>query len=128
MSARLGPKQIALTFAVVLALYFAAYHAIEYRRHARGPWTAEFSVDAQGRPVVAIAQSGLGLSNVVLRFPGETAAATSLPARIPFIAPKTAVPFGQVIYDDLTFLPGVVTFDFFGHEIEFLPRVLIIDK
>jgi hypothetical protein len=28
---------------------------------------------------------------------------------------------------DTTFLPGTVTFQIFGHEIELLPRVLIID-
>jgi hypothetical protein len=28
---------------------------------------------------------------------------------------------------DSTFLPGTLTFQFFGHEIELLPRVLIID-
>jgi hypothetical protein len=33
-----------------------------------------------------------------------------------------------VIYEDLTFLPGVVTFDLFGHEVELLPRALIANK
>jgi hypothetical protein len=28
---------------------------------------------------------------------------------------------------DTTFLPGTVTFELFGHEIELLPRVLMID-
>jgi hypothetical protein len=36
--------------------------------------------------------------------------------------------FGRVLYEDLTILPGVVTFDLFGHEIELLPRTLIINK
>ena len=26
------------------------------------------------------------------------------------------------------YLPGTLTFDFFGHQVELLPRVLIIDK
>ncbi len=29
---------------------------------------------------------------------------------------------------DTTFLPGTVTFELFGHEIELLPRALIIDR
>jgi hypothetical protein len=33
-----------------------------------------------------------------------------------------------VIYEDLTFLPGVVTFDLLGHEVELLPRALVVNK
>ena len=33
-----------------------------------------------------------------------------------------------MIFQDPTFLPGTVTLRQFGHEIELLPRVLIIDK
>ena len=29
---------------------------------------------------------------------------------------------------DTTFLPGTLTFQFFGHEIELLPRVLVLDR
>jgi hypothetical protein len=29
---------------------------------------------------------------------------------------------------DTTFMPGTVTFELFGHEIELLPRALIIDR
>jgi len=31
-------------------------------------------------------------------------------------------------WDDLTFLPGTLTFDCFGHEIELIPRTLFINK
>ena len=48
--------------------------------------------------------------------------------RVAFEKVKTPVPFGKVIFEDLTFLPGVVTFDLFGHEIELLPRTLIVNK
>ena len=41
---------------------------------------------------------------------------------------KTNAPFGEIVFQDLTFLPGTVTFNFFGHEVELLPRVLIVDK
>jgi hypothetical protein len=37
------------------------------------------------------------------------------------------VPFGSVIFFDTTVLPGTVTMRLFGHEIEFIPRTLIID-
>ena len=39
-----------------------------------------------------------------------------------------AVPFGECIYQDLMFLPGVVTMNLLGHEIELMPRTLVIDK
>jgi hypothetical protein len=38
------------------------------------------------------------------------------------------VPFGECIYQDLMFLPGVVTMNLLGHEIELMPRTLVIDK
>jgi hypothetical protein len=37
------------------------------------------------------------------------------------------VPFGKCLFMDTTFLPGTVTLRLVGHEIELLPRVLIID-
>ena len=36
-------------------------------------------------------------------------------------------PFGEWVRDDLMVQPGMVLFDFFGHKVELLPRVLIID-
>jgi len=38
------------------------------------------------------------------------------------------VPMGSCLFMDTTFLPGTVTFQLAGHEIELLPRVLIIDR
>ena len=54
--------------------------------------------------------------------------ASNATGRVLFDRVKQPVPFGKVIYEDLTFLPGVVTFDLFGHEIELLPRALIANK
>ena len=38
------------------------------------------------------------------------------------------MPFGECIYQDLMFLPGVVTMNLLGHEIELMPRTLVVDK
>jgi len=38
------------------------------------------------------------------------------------------VPFGTCVFMDTTFLPGTVTLRLYGHEIELLPRVLVIDQ
>src|SRR5437762_12956230 len=84
--------------------------------------------DAQGNPSVIIYQPKLNISSVELLFPGEKAPKTNLSQRIAFDRPLQKVIFGRVLYEDLTVLPGVVTFDLFGHEIELLPRTLIINK
>ena len=36
--------------------------------------------------------------------------------------------FSFNIMADMTFLPGVITFNLFGHEVELLPRALIVNK
>ena len=44
------------------------------------------------------------------------------PLQVPY-----EVPFGQCIFMDTTFLPGTLTFRMFGHELELLPRTLVVD-
>src|SRR5687768_16312690 len=120
-------KQTLLLFAGVLLAYLAVFYGIEYQRHRKGPWEVVFVTDAQGRPSIEVLQKSLSISNSIT-FPEEQVGLVSLSTRSLFTRPKKNVPFGKVIYEDLTFLPGVVTFDLFGHEIELLPRVLIINK
>jgi len=45
-----------------------------------------------------------------------------------FDFPEKPVPFGKVKFEDLTYLPGTVTFYFFGHDVELLPRALYINR
>ncbi len=78
-----------------------------------------------------INQPWLGLTNVSLVFQGETTLTTTNVARIEFRTPRQTpfdVPFGKCVFEDLTFLPGTVTFRVYGHEIELLPRVLVVDQ
>jgi hypothetical protein len=130
MSSAFGPKQIILLFLAVLALYAASYTWIEHRRHVKGPWEVTFDAEDGGRPSLSIDQPALGVTNLTLRFSKERLelTETGLPVRIRFDKPLVSVPYGRVIFEDLTFLPGVVTFDLFGHEIELMPRVLVINK
>ncbi len=37
------------------------------------------------------------------------------------------IPFGRKKFEDLTYLPGTMAFDFFGHEVEFMPRTMVIN-
>ncbi len=126
MKSGINAKSIILSFFVVLALYSATFYGIEYVRHRNGPWQVNFQVDASGDPFVEIAQTHLNLSGAKIFFHGEHA--TNAPGTVQFDRVLQPVPFGKVIYEDLTFLPGVVTFDLFGHEIEILPRILIVNK
>jgi|SRR5882672_10729268 len=119
-------KSIALLFFAVLALYVAVFYGIERARQHKGPWEVDFQTNAEGSPALIVSQAKLGLSDVRIVVHGENA--SNVTGRVSFDQVKRPVPFGKVIYEDLTFLPGVVTFDLFGHEIELLPRALIADK
>ena len=126
MNSGISPKPLVALFFAVAVLYFGAFHGLEYARHRKGPWEIAFQTDAQGNPTLAINQPALGLRDVKIVVHGEKT--TSAVARVSFDRPLRAVPFGKVIYEDLTFLPGVVTFDLFGHEVELLPRILIANR
>lgn len=119
---------MAISFVAVLILYGIVFFGIESWRHRKGPWEVTFLTDSSGNPAIVIYQPSLNISSVELVFPGERVPRTNLSEKVLFDRPLKPVPFGKVIYEDLTVLPGVVTFDFFGHEVELLPRVLFINK
>ena len=119
-------KSIALLFLAVLGLYLAVFFGIERARQHKGPWEVDFQKNAEGNPSLVVSQAKLGLRDVKVVVHGENA--SNATGRVLFDRVKRPVPFGAVIYEDLTFLPGVVTLDLFGHEIELLPRALIADK
>ena len=120
------PKTFILLGLVIFALYFVVFYGIEGCRRVKGPWEVTFATNDSG-PLVSVKQPRLKYE-FMIAFPGESAVATNLPQTVKFDRPKRAVPFGKVIYEDLMQLPGVVTFDLFGHEIELMPRTLIVNK
>ena len=126
MKSGITPKSLALLFPIVLVAYLGVFFGLEHLRHRKGAWQVDFNRNEQGEPMVIIRQPSLGVHEVKLVFRGEQT--TNQSGHVSFDRVQQPVPFGTVIYEDLTFLPGVVTFDFFGHEVEFLPRVLIVNK
>ena len=126
-------KHFVIAFLIAIAIYVIAYGWIEHRRHRKGAWEVTFSVGFQNAPVLIINQPKLGITNFEILFYGEKVPSSNgVPAeKIVFDQPKPVpfdVPFGKCIFTDLTFLPGTVTFsNVFGHEIELMPRVLIIN-
>jgi hypothetical protein len=152
-----GPlKHVVLAFVLAIVGYALFYRGIEHRRNEKGPWLVIFTNNAAGTPEIIVDQPTVGVTNVHITFDGEPPPARSgTPAMsIPPDAPRAdqllqyetnfaatsavqhfsrpypvpfTVPFGKCVFLDTTFLPGTITFALFGHEIELLPRVLIID-
>lgn len=121
-------KHLVVAFVLALAVYTLLYSTIEHRRTRKGPWSVTFT-QSESAPTLIIDQPNLGLTNVQLRFVGSPAP-TNVPSTLSFRQPRPVpfeVPFGQCVFMDATFLPGTLTFQLYGHEIELLPRVLIID-
>ena len=127
-----GPaKHFVLAFLLVLAGYIVLYRGIEHRRIRNGPWRVTFTTGSGHVPTIVVDQPRLALTNVQIRFAGDTLSRTNAPVTLVFGEPRPVpyeVPFGKCVFMDTTFLPGTVTFELFGHEIELLPRALIIDR
>lgn len=126
MKSGVTPKSIVLLFPIVLVAYLGVFYGLEHLRHRKGPWEVEFRTNSQGEPTILVSQRDAGLNGATLVFHGEQT--TNDPGRVVFDRVQQKAAFGKVIYEDLTFLPGVVTFDLFGHEVELLPRTLIVNK
>ncbi len=123
-------KHFALAFVIALVGYAVAYHLIEHRRVRNGPWQVTFTTNSNGAPALVIRQPRLAITNLQIYFAGETCPLTNASQTFDYAQPRQVpypVPFGTCVFMDTTFLPGTLTLDVFGHEIELLPRVLVID-
>jgi hypothetical protein len=148
-----GPvKHFILAFMLALVGYAAFYQGIEHWRARKGPWRVTFTHRSAHAPVMTIDQPGLAITNVQIVFVGENLPAPRKPGVFPadptrpnspitdhaspsttlrFAQPHSVpydVPFGRCVFLDLMSLPGTVAFELFGHEIQLLPRVLIVDR
>ncbi len=129
MTANKPVKTLALLFLTALVFYFVAYAAIEHRRTRKGPWTVTFTNTPAGLLVTRVDQPALAISNVQLVFSDATFPVTS-PQIVRFEKPKPvpfALPVGECVFLDTTFLPGTVVLHLAGHEVQLIPRVLTID-
>lgn len=124
-----GPlKHFILAAVIALVLYLIFYNFIENRRTRNGPWRVTFTNEA-GAPELIVVESALNVTNCKITFPGEPAAdkyetlVFAQPQSVPF-----DVPFGKCVFEDTTFQPGTIAFQFFGHVVQLMPRVLTIDQ
>jgi hypothetical protein len=120
-------KHLAICAAVAVVFYFASFYWIEGCRAAKGPWEITFRTDAAGTPSLLIVHTNLKVLQTIV-FPGRAIQPANVSRTIGFSRPPPSLPFGELIFQDPTFLPGNVTLRLFGHEIQVLPRVLIVDK
>jgi hypothetical protein len=121
-------RHLAVPFAIAVVVYVISYSWIEHRRTRKGPWEVAFTNDASGTPALVINQPSLAITNLQITFPGET---NRTNASVRFKTPQEVpwdLPYGKCVFMDTTFLPGTITIDLFGHEIELIPRVLTIDQ
>ena len=121
-------KHFVWAFVFALLGYVAFYAFIEHRRTRQGPWAVVFT-RTNALPELIVNQAKLGIINVQIVFAGAAAVTNDGGAwsfgqarPVPF-----EVPFGKCVFLDTTFLPGTVTLQLCGHELELLPRVLILD-
>ncbi|HEX7859655.1 MAG TPA: hypothetical protein VF773_04970 [Verrucomicrobiae bacterium] len=119
------PRHLATGFVIALAVYVTFFSCDQRLRQRKGPWEVTFHTNSAGYAAITVNQRSLRLTNVQIVFRAETA--TNL-GTVEFNKPQQAVPFGKVKFEDLTYLPGSVAFDFFGHEVELLPRILYLNK
>jgi hypothetical protein len=121
-------RHFLIAFLLALVLYTGAYFFIEHRRVARQPWSITFE-QSSNAPALVIAQPDLRIQTRIA-FDGLPLSSNQPEQVIVFKQPRAVpfdVPFGKCIFLDTTFLPGTVTLQCFGHELEMIPRVLIID-
>lgn len=113
-----------------MAIYLIAYGGIEHLRNRKGPWQVTFTRSTgTGLPALLINQAALQITNVQIIFTNQPSF-TNPAAHLNFGQPKPVpydLPFGKCVFMDATFLPGTLTIQAFGHEIELLPRVLMLD-
>jgi len=118
-------RHAGIAFLIAVVFYVVFFSWMTHRREGKGPWQVTFATDAKGTPSLDIQQQKLKLSKRIT-FDGVTVPPTN--ATVRFNQSTTEIPFGKMLFQDPTFLPGTVTMELFGHKVELLPRVLAVDK
>ena len=122
------PRHLAIAFGLAIVIYAAFFTCDQGLRRRKGGWEVTFGTNSSGTAAIQVNHAELGITNVQIAFLGEVATNTNSNARVIFDKPQQPIPFGKVKFEDLTYLPGSVAFDFFGHEVELLPRTLYLNK
>jgi hypothetical protein len=118
-------RHAAIAFVFAVIGYVGFFSCDSHLRTRKGPWVVDFQ-STNGEPLLVINQPALGIQNVRVLLQGEKA--TNAGGVVRFEHPKRlGTPYGRVRFHDLTYLPGTITLDLYGHEIELLPRALFLN-
>jgi hypothetical protein len=123
-------KHLLIAAGLSVLLYAVLFFWIEGRRKAQRPWEVTFQSAAGQAPRLSVRQPDLGISNVVIEFPGRDPG-TNLDVVGRFDVPREfphPLPLGACVFADLTFLPGTVAMDVLGHRVELLPARMLVDS
>ena len=120
-------KPLFISGVIAVVIYVGAFSIIQHFREAKAPWQAVFRTNPDGTPALLISETNLHISQTIL-FPGQTLQPPPIEQTVVFWPMPTNLPFGELIFEDPTFLPGTVTMRLFGHTVELLPRVMSVDK
>ena len=127
-------------FVIAIVVYAIFYFTDQTLRSKDGGWEITFTTNQMGTPMLELSLPSKGIENCSVVFNGEKLPPDFKPATTNLVTPThlpVAVPFGQWFYADLTYLPGVVTFNFFGegenatgrrHEVELLPLGMVVNR
>lgn len=121
------PRHLIIAFFCALAGYVFFFACDHQMRIRKGPWQVVFAETNQ-TPAIVVSQRSMGITNVHIIFNGDAPTNSISGETIEFGKPLQHIPFGEVLFEDLTYLPGSVAMNFFGHQIELLPRTLIINR
>jgi hypothetical protein len=118
-------KHLMAGFGLALVIYVGYFALDQHLRRRKGAWEVQFTTNSTGMAEIVVNEPALGITNVQIVFLGEHPSARGT---VLFDKPEKPLPFGKSKFEDLTFLPGSEAFDFFGHEVELLPRTLYLNK
>lgn len=125
-------RHVGVAIAIAAIGYGVLFFGIQWQREHKGPWVVSFGKTEAGQPMMTVSQPYLRIEGVEIVFFDATNAVEAAPAPFRFdqhLNVPYPVPFGECIFQDLRYLPGTVTLNLLrGHEVEFLPRTLTIDK
>ena len=121
-------KHFAYAFLIALVGYVAFYAGDAYLRQRHGPWRVRFTSDSSGNPTLIVADPQLKIADIRIVLVGERTSLTNAPVEVVFDRPLLPLPFGKRVFEELMWLPGTLTLDLFGHEVQLLPRVLTINR
>ena len=127
-------------FFIALGVYVLMYSTDQNIRSKDGGWQISYTTNQSGTPMMVINLASSGITNRTVIFNGETVPPDFKTYTTNYVTPThlpVAVPFGQWFHGDLTYLPGVLTFNVFGadanttglrHEVELQKRGLVINR